>query len=146
MKAKENTRPKGARANGWRILVAEDDEGVRAALVDVLRLFGHEAETAASGEEALAAFDEARHALLITDQYMPGMQGTELIRTFQQRCPSLPIIALTGAWAQRELLAAGAAECIEKPFDISQIKKAVERGLRCCSEKDEHCRQRIAVA
>lgn len=122
-------KPKREKANGWRILVVDDDERIRTVMMEILRLFGHEAEAVASGEEALAAFDEARHALLITDHNMPGMQGAELIQTLRRRCPSLPIIALTGAEAEEELLAAGAIEILKKPCDILKIKQAVERGL-----------------
>lgn len=120
---------KREKANGWRILLVDDDERIRTVMMEILHLFGHEAESVASGEEALAAFDEARHALLITDHDMPGMQGAELIQTLRRRCPSPPIIALTGADAEEELLAAGAIEILKKPCDILKIKQAVERGL-----------------
>lgn len=122
--------PKEEKAKGWKILVVDDEEGVRKTLVDILYLFGYEAEAVASGKEALAAFDEARHALLIIDHYMPGMQGAELIRILHQRCPSLPIIAMTGVEIERELLAAGAYKCFRKPLDIGRFKEAVEKGIQ----------------
>ncbi|MBI1987349.1 MAG: response regulator [Nitrospinae bacterium] len=81
-------------------------------------------------DSTLASFDEARDALLITDQHMPEMQGAELIRTLQRLCPSLPMIAMTGAEVEGELLAAGAREILKKPLDIRQIEEAVERGLK----------------
>lgn len=131
-------RPKRAKANDRRILVVPDDEGVRTVLVDLLHLFDYQAEAVASGEEALAAFDETRHALLLADHHMPGMQGSELIRILRRRCPSLPIIVLTGAEADEELMAAGSPshkvgaffEILKKPCDIGQIKETVERGLK----------------
>lgn len=61
-----------------RILVVDDEEVVRKFLVEILRWLDHEAEAVPNGREALAAFDEARHALLITDHCMPGMTGAEL--------------------------------------------------------------------
>lgn len=121
--------PKREKANGWRILLVDDDESIRTVMMEILRLFGLEAEAVTSGEEALAAFDEARYALLITDHDMPGMLGAELIQILRRRYPSLPIIALTGADAEEELLAAGAIEILKKPCDILKIKQAVERGL-----------------
>jgi CheY-like chemotaxis protein len=115
-----------------KILVVDDEEGVRVALAEILRLFGYEAEAVASGEEALAVFDETRHVLVITDYRMPGMLGAELIRLLRRRCPGLPTIALTGAGeeAERELLAAGAHECLRKPFDIVRVREVVERALK----------------
>ncbi|MBI2878061.1 MAG: response regulator [Candidatus Tectomicrobia bacterium] len=123
-------RSKEEKAKGWRILVVDDEEGVRKTLVDILYLFGYEADAVASGEEALAVFDEARHALLIADHCMPGMRGAELIRILHRRCPSLPIIAMTGIGTEGELLAAGAHECFIKPLDIGRFKEAVERDMQ----------------
>lgn len=102
------------------------------AMVEILSLFGYQAEAVSSGEEAMAIFDEARHVLLFTDHQMPGMLGTELIRALRQRCPVLPVVALTGAGpeAERELLAAGADEVLKKPFDLGRIREAVGRALK----------------
>lgn len=72
-------------AQAKRILVVDDGEGVRKALVEILGWPGYEVEAMASGEEALAAFDEDRHALLITDHCMPGMLGAELIRALRMK-------------------------------------------------------------
>jgi CheY-like chemotaxis protein len=93
--------------------------------------FGYETEGVRGGKEALSVFAEARHALLLTDHRMPGMSGAELIRRLRERCPALPVIALTGAGpeAKRELLAAGADEVLRKPFDVRGIREAVERAL-----------------
>lgn len=77
-----------------RILVVDDKEMVREVLVEILYWLGYEVEAVSSGEEALVIFDEAVHALLITDQRMPGMQGAELVSLLRQRCPSLPAIAV----------------------------------------------------
>ncbi|MBI2877179.1 MAG: response regulator [Candidatus Tectomicrobia bacterium] len=116
--------------NSWTILVVGEDEGLRMAMVDVLDLFGYEAEAVSSGEEALATFDETRHALLITDGYMPGMHGAELIQALRRRCPSLPMIVLMGAEEEEDLRAAGASEILRKPFDIGEIREAIERNLQ----------------
>lgn len=113
------------------ILVVDDEEALRMALVDILGVFGYEAEGVGGGQEALAVFDESRHALLLTDHRMPEMSGAELIRRLRQRCPALPVIALTGAGpeAERELLAAGADAVLRKPFHIDQIRETVGRAL-----------------
>lgn len=116
-----------------RILVVDDDEEVRQALLEVLQWLGpYQVEAVVGGEEALAAFDEARHALLITDHCMPGMLGAELIQVLRQRAPWLSVVALTGAGedAERELLSAGADKVLRKPFDIGQIREAVGRALK----------------
>jgi CheY-like chemotaxis protein len=112
-----------------KILVVDDEKEIRTIMLEVLSFLGYEAEVAVNGEEALAIFNEAEHDLLIVDSYMPRMQGAELIRTLVQKCPSLPVIAMTGAGFKTEevLLAAGARECLGKPIDIGQLQEAIEK-------------------
>lgn len=120
-------------AQAKRILVVDDREAVRTVLVEVLHWLGYEVEAVGSGEEAMVVFDEVRHVCLLTDHCMPGMSGTELIRLLRRRCPTLPVVAVTAAEADEELLAAGALEIIKKPFDIGQIQEAVERVLEAAN-------------
>jgi signal transduction histidine kinase len=80
-----------------RILVVDDDPLISAATVAMLEDLGHLVNEAASGARALEALREGLEVdLVITDQAMPGMTGTELSRQIQQDWPELPIILATG--------------------------------------------------
>jgi len=62
----------------WRLLVVDDMEAMRMALVQCLQLSGYEVASAASGAEALELLRTQRFDLLLTDQAMPGLSGLEL--------------------------------------------------------------------
>jgi PAS domain S-box-containing protein len=80
-----------------RILLVEDDEVARDALMEQLEAFGHKVLSTSGGTDALAIL-RTREAvdLMITDLSMPGMNGLTLIKQAHGLCPSLPAILLTG--------------------------------------------------
>jgi two-component system phosphate regulon response regulator PhoB len=106
------------------ILVVDDDAPILTLMRSLLREFGFEPVTAATGEEALEAAHRDRPALVLLDLNMPGMSGDEVIRALRSE-PSegrLPILILSGAPVSsselRELDADGA---VLKPFDIQAL-------------------------
>lgn len=114
-----------------RILVVDDDDGVRDLLCDLLRGEGFEVATAASPDEARRA---ALPDLLITDIVLPGGDGHGLTREMRARPGGavLPIIAITGAFDDDrlgEVYAAGADVCLAKPFQPGQLLGEIRRLL-----------------
>ncbi len=83
------------RVLGKRILLADDQEGVRAAIKFLLHMDQHRVTEARNGREALDLFRNERFDLVITDHSMPEMEGSEL--AFKIRCesPKQPIIMIT---------------------------------------------------
>src|ERR1700722_17671919 len=79
-----------------RILVADDEELVRASLPGVLRRAGHVVALAADGEDALRKFGSNRYDLVITDIVMPRMEGIETVRALRRLEPGVRIIAMSG--------------------------------------------------
>jgi DNA-binding NtrC family response regulator len=117
-----------------RILVAEDDEGVRLLVTRALRLEGHQVETAEDGEYALEALVEADggYDLLLSDIRMPAMTGIELAHAANGQWPALTILLMTGYAEQREAaddLARIIVGVVDKPFTIAEIRKAVSQAL-----------------
>ena len=108
-----------------RLLVAEDDLGMRRFLEDLLEPL-YEVEAAADGEQAWAAMQRSVPALLLTDLQMPNLDGLGLIRRVraQPQLASLPIVLLT-ACQEKELvllcLAAGANDFLLKPFSCAEL-------------------------
>jgi two-component system response regulator AtoC len=112
-----------------RVLVVDDESGVRFALEEVLREHGHEVTSAESVEPALALFHDAD--VIITDLIMPGQSGLDLLRQVHEQDPELPMIMLTARGSERiavEAMKAGAYDYLTKPFDIAELSLAVERG------------------
>jgi FixJ family two-component response regulator len=115
------------------VSVVDDDESVRESLPDLLREFGFDAQTFASGEEFLAStfLDDTRCLLL--DVAMPGMSGPALQRELARQRRSIPIVSTT-AIADRtigpRMRASGAVECLSKPFTDAALLEAVTTALR----------------
>ena len=80
-----------------RVLVVDDEPGIREFVERTLQLAGHQIVTAADGPRALALVEsESPFDLLLTDLRMPGMTGDELARRIRQRQPEMKVLYLTG--------------------------------------------------
>jgi len=116
-----------------RILVADDEEGVRSFLAETLELGGHSVASAADGEDALAQLARQAFDLLITDLRMPRLDGMSLLRHARTRQPDLEVIVLTahGSVATAvEAMRLGAFDYLQKPVDgPDEVLLLAERAL-----------------
>jgi CheY-like chemotaxis protein len=117
-----------------RILLAEDEEALRAFVVRALAQDGHEVVAAADGGEALDILsrDSKGFDLLLTDIRMPIMDGIALALAAARDHPDLIILLMTGYADQRERahgLDALIHDVINKPFSLADIKSAVNEAL-----------------
>ena len=117
-----------------RILVVDDDEELRGMICNFLTFRGCCVETACDGVEGCAAFERGTFDMVITDIYMPRMNGLEFLDTIKQKDVDLPIIAMTGfpnADITEKVIEKGACDCMVKPFSlkhlITTIKKCFEQ-------------------
>ena len=117
-----------------RILLAEDEEALRAFITRALAQDGHEVIACADGGEALDVLtrEKGRFDLLLTDIRMPVMDGIALSLAAARDHPELMILLMTGYADQRERahgLDALIHDVIAKPFSLSEIRKAVAEAL-----------------
>ena len=127
------TRPAGRPAATPRILVVDDEAGIRAFLTRALSSVECELVVAGSGSEAVDLFDEAAPIdLLLTDLMMPGMNGLELGRQLRQQIPDLPVLYLTGysdaLFDERPILGANEA-FLDKPISSRGLHEAISQAL-----------------
>jgi CheY-like chemotaxis protein len=116
-----------------RVLVADDDDGIRMAVADALAFEGYEVITATNGAEALEQVRSARPDAIVLDLMMPVMDGWQFMEACRNEkvCERTPVLVMS---AYRHLgttapsLAANA--CIAKPFDLDVLLGAVERLVR----------------
>jgi DNA-binding response OmpR family regulator len=104
-----------------RILVADDDDGLRQLLRLILVREGFEVFEAASGEQALALAVTVDPALILLDVMMPGLDGYDVCRRLKsdQRTGDVPVVFVSAAEdvpRRNELQKLGAAACIQKPI------------------------------
>lgn len=119
-----------AQPSALRILVVDDEEGIRDWLTDVLQGWGHQVITAKDGLEAKRLAARQDVDLLITDILMPNEEGLGIIRALRKTQPRLKIISMSGAnsdaLVDSKLLGANAA--LAKPFTADLLLKCM-RGL-----------------
>ena len=120
-----------------RILLVEDDGLVRKSVHRALERAGHEVWESAGPKTALHMLDCVDVDVVITDIYMPGMNGVELIRRLETRDHCRRVIAMTGGGVTRtssellaEAMAVGADFTIEKPFGPDKLLAAVQDVLK----------------
>lgn len=117
-----------------RILIAEDDAGVRHLVSRALGLEGHDITLAEDGELALEALVAADGAFdfVLSDIRMPAMSGIELAHEIAASWPEMPVLLMTGFAEQMEAaeeLTAIIEGVVEKPFSIADIRREVGRIL-----------------
>jgi two-component system response regulator FlrC len=116
-----------------RILVVDDEEGVRSFLAEALEVEGHAVTTAADGEEAARLLARQGVDLLLTDLKMPGMDGLTLLRKVREEQPDVEVIVLTAVGSVESAVAAmkaGAFEYLSKPVSSpAELRLVVARAL-----------------
>jgi two-component system, cell cycle response regulator CpdR len=117
-----------------RILVAEDDAGVRLLVTRALRMEGHAVIAVEDGEYALERLveDDGAFDLLLSDIRMPAMTGIELAHAAHRQWPALTILLMTGYAEQREAaddLARIIVGVVDKPFSLTDIRQRVTDAL-----------------
>lgn len=116
----------------YRLLVVDDEQDVLSLLETLLKKDGHEVETATSGEEALAKMEENIPDLVITDLYMDGMNGMQLMESIHSKTPLLPVIILSGQAQIRDAVKAthmGSTAFLTKPIDKDKLSEQVRYTL-----------------
>ena len=115
------------------IVVVDDDQSVRESLPDLLRECGYAVNTFESAEDFLASSAVEMTDCLILDYAMPGMSGLELQRELTRRGNPVPIVFITGNEddsIRPLVVAAGAVDCLFKPFSERQLLDAVTTALK----------------
>lgn len=114
------------------ILVVDDDQSIRELIADVLTAKGYTCAMAESAEEALELLPTRNVSLVISDIYMSGMTGVDLLAKVSELDPDLPVILITGMAdmdAAIEALKKGAYDFLTKPFHLDNLAFSAARGL-----------------
>lgn len=115
-----------------RILVVDDDDGVRQVLLGMLVPAGYSVESASNGREAIERVRAEHFDLVITDLVMPEQEGIETIKVLRRDFPNLKVIAISGAFGGDYLRIAaflGAHRTLAKPVRMENVIRAVEETL-----------------
>jgi excisionase family DNA binding protein len=131
----ENKLPSSVRQAGVqrpRVLVVDDEPGVRELLTRTLALAEYDVEVSADGRNALDRMRQESYDLLIADLRMPGLDGFTVIREARRRQADLPVIIITGHSSESAAIEAvnlGVSGYLTKPFRARQVLDAAARIL-----------------
>jgi len=126
-----------------KVLIAEDEAGVREFVARALQLAGHQVTTADDGLTALEALDGNSFDLLLTDIVMPGMDGIALALKVADTWPQTRILLMSGYAAERQRahnLEALVHRVVAKPFSLREISSAVSETLARPASPATMCR------
>lgn len=115
------------------ILVVDDDAPILLLMRNLLREFGFDPVTAASGEKALEVVKQRPPALILLDRNMPGMNGDEVLRAMREdgALDGLPVLMLTGdPMGPEEVRRVGATAAVIKPFDVPALIELIRTHLQ----------------
>jgi len=113
-----------------KVLLVEDDPGIRDTLRRVLTEEGHEVTVEARGDEGMARAAKGSFNLVITDLRLPGLNGLELVRQLHAAQPRLPIILITAFGTTESAIEAtkfGAYDYLLKPFNVPELLELVRK-------------------
>ncbi len=116
-----------------KVLVVEDDAGIRQSLFETLGALGFAVGEAVHGEEALVRLRMVDYDAVLLDINMPGMGGMETCRRIFEQYPHLPIIMLTVHDEIKDIveaLDAGACDYVTKPFKIGELTARLRAAIR----------------
>ena len=127
-----------------KILIVDDDAGVRESLEELLRLEDYQADSSGSGEDALEALSEG-FDLVLLDIKMPGIDGVEVMHEIRKYYPDTRIIIITGYGSLESAIDAirsGAQDYMLKPYTADDILLSINKAL---SEKESRTRKEILI-
>ena len=116
-----------------KILVIDDEQGIRNLLDMLLRRKGYDVVVAESGQKGLELFRRERPDVIVLDLKMPEMDGLTVLRQIQNLDPRKPVIVLTGAGtaeAEQQVRALGVTEYVEKEFSLHLLGDSLKRLLK----------------
>ncbi|KHD86714.1 chemotaxis protein CheY [Heyndrickxia ginsengihumi] len=115
-----------------KLLIVDDQFGIRILLTEVLQKEGYETFQAANGVQALELVKKYTFDLVLLDMKIPGMDGIEILKRMKKIHSDIRVIIMT-AYGELDMIEEtkklGALTHFAKPFDIDDIRKAVKESL-----------------
>jgi CheY-like chemotaxis protein len=114
------------------MLVVEDEEIMREALVDYFSEEGHKVDTAADGEKSLSNYNFKDYDVMIIDLRLPGRNGLEVLADIKSKHPEAKVIIITAyptVETEKEAISRGAIEYLQKPFEMSYLETLIRQSM-----------------
>jgi len=130
-----------------RILVIDDDEGIRKVITTALNDESYITDTASNGKEAIEKSKTNAYDLAIIDIHLPDMEGTQLLSELKETTPKMRKIIVTGFPEVQNAITAvkkGADDYITKPVNIDVLINSIREQLRKQQEEKNYSEEKVA--
>jgi len=130
-----------------RILVVDDDEGIRKILEAILKAKGYHVDTAENGKQAIEKTNNGFYNLALIDVRLPDMDGTELLTKMKDTTPKMRKIIITGYPSLQnavEALNSEANAYVLKPFDVKKTLETIREQLSKQEEERRYSQEKVA--
>ena len=113
-----------------RVLIADDQTGVRATLAALVAECDHEViEVVSSGFEAIQAYHRLRPDVVLMDYFMPRLNGATACRNILSRYPEANVILVSGVVDAEDITNSGATAVLSKPVNLAQLRMLLSASL-----------------
>lgn len=115
-----------------RILIVDDEQGIRELLVSEFSKLGYEVFSAVDGEDAMNQLKTQKTDVIVTDMKMPKVDGLDLLKYAKEHSPETEVIFITGYATVENALEAmrnGAYDFVQKPFNIDELVNLVDKAI-----------------
>ncbi|HTC20674.1 MAG TPA: response regulator, partial [bacterium] len=132
-----------------KVLVVDDEKGVRKLLEAMLEKKGYEAFGAEDAEQALDILGRETFGLVITDLRLPGLSGEELLERLKQGFPNVPVVVISAFGKTKnivDVIKRGAEDYLSKPFTLEDLEVVVLKALEKHKLLTENQRLRQEIA
>lgn len=129
-----------------RIIIVDDDEGIRETLAAILQEEGYTVETAENGKEAIEKTNTKFYNLALIDIRLPDIEGIDLLKEIKETTPKIRKIIITGYPTLQNAMEAvnsGADAYVLKPFDIEKVLKIIKDQLERQRSEKKYSQQKV---
>jgi DNA-binding NtrC family response regulator len=130
-----------------KILIVDDDENIRKALIAVLEDEGYTVDSVDTGKKGIEKTQTEFFNIALIDVRLPDMEGTEVLSKMQETSPTLRKIIITGYPTLQNAAAAvnkGANAYVMKPFDLEKMLQTIEEQLKKQKEERKFSEKKVA--
>jgi two-component system nitrogen regulation response regulator NtrX len=131
-----------------RVLIVDDEAGIRAALTQLLEYEGYEAKAVANGRDAVTQYEQWRPQLVFLDVKMAGIDGLETLKRLRAFDPAAVVVMISGHATIQDAVEAthsGAYDILEKPLDTDRILVTLRNAIGHLDLREENARLRETI-
>ena len=129
-----------------RIIIVDDDEGIRETLAAILQEEGYHVDTAESGREAIEKTNAKFYNLALIDIRLPDIEGIDLLKEIKETVPKIRKIIITGYPTLQNAIEAvnsGADAYVLKPFDMEKVLKIIKAELEKQRDEKKYSQEKV---